>query len=195
MQIDVLPIGAFEENSYVIHHLNDVIFVDPGRHAKEIMKYVKDDENVLAIFLTHGHFDHTGAVDDLVDVYQCPIYISEKDFMYVDAEHPLHDGASEPLLHSVSFYEEDMTLGHIHAHIYETPGHTPGSVCIRNVPPYSVVMGNPAKVISFLMTPDEIVEYELKKYSAEERLPKEELEKTYNKYYINKIKEIKDFLK
>lgn len=70
-----------------------------------------------------------------------------------------------------------------------------GSVCLRNVPPYSVVMGNPAKVISFLMTPDEIVEYELMKYSDEERLPKEELERTYNKYYINKIRDIKDFLK
>lgn len=71
-----------------------------------------------------------------------------------------------------------------------------GAVC-RNkiIPPYSVVVGNPAKVVGFKFTPEEIVEHEKVLYPESERLSLEQLEKNYNKYYINRIKEIKDYLK
>ena len=70
-----------------------------------------------------------------------------------------------------------------------------GSVCIRNVPPYAVVMGNPAKVIGFNFTPEEVIEHEKELYPEEERLPIKLLERNYNKYYINRITEIKNILK
>lgn len=70
-----------------------------------------------------------------------------------------------------------------------------GSVCVKSIPPYAIVMGNPAKVIGFNFTPEEIIEHEKALYPDNERLPFELLEKNYNKYYINRIKDIKDFLK
>lgn len=68
-----------------------------------------------------------------------------------------------------------------------------GAVVITKVPPYAIVIGNPAKVVGFNFTPEEIVEHEKKLYPEEERIPLETLEKNYNKYFINRIKEIKEF--
>ena len=58
-----------------------------------------------------------------------------------------------------------------------------------------MLLGNPAKVVGFKFTPEEIIEHEKTLYPENERLSFELLEKNYNKYYINRIKDIKDFLK
>lgn len=70
-----------------------------------------------------------------------------------------------------------------------------GSVVRKNTPPYSVVVGNPAKIVGFRFTPEEVIEHEMNLYPENERLPLEILENNYNKYYINRIKDIKSFLK
>lgn len=68
------------------------------------------------------------------------------------------------------------------------------AVLRSSVPPYSIVVGNPAKVIGFRFTPEEIIEHEKVQYPEEERLPLELLQKNYEKYYLNKIKEIRKYL-
>lgn len=68
-----------------------------------------------------------------------------------------------------------------------------GSVLRKSTPPYSIVIGNPAKVIGFRYTPEEIIEHEKKLYPEDERLPLSLLEKNYEKYFLTKIKEIKQF--
>ena len=70
-----------------------------------------------------------------------------------------------------------------------------GSVVRKNVPPYSIVIGNPAKVVGFKFTPEEIIEHEKELYLECERLPMEKLESNYNKYFICRYKEIKEFNK
>lgn len=70
-----------------------------------------------------------------------------------------------------------------------------GSVVRKNVPPYAIVVGNPAKVIGFKFTPEEITTHEKALYSEEDLLPLTLLEKNYQKYFKNRIKEIKDYLK
>ena len=66
----------------------------------------------------------------------------------------------------------------------------PGAVVMRNVPPYAIAMGNPAKIVGFNKTPQEIIDFELVEYAENERLPLSLLEKNYNKYYINRREEI-----
>ena len=68
-----------------------------------------------------------------------------------------------------------------------------GSVVRGNVPPYAIVIGNPAKVVGFSFTPEQIVEHEKQLYPEEERIPLERLEKNYQKYFLKRIKEIRDF--
>lgn len=70
-----------------------------------------------------------------------------------------------------------------------------GSVVRGNTPPYSIVVGNPAKVIGFVFTPEEIIEHEKALYPEKERLPIELLEKNYNKYFLSRIKDIRGYLK
>ena len=70
-----------------------------------------------------------------------------------------------------------------------------GSVVRHNVPPYAIVIGNPAKIIGFSLNPDEIIEHEKELYPEEERLPLELLEKNYDKYFLKRLKEIKEFSK
>lgn len=65
----------------------------------------------------------------------------------------------------------------------------PGSVVNDNVPPYSVVEGNPARVVGFSMTPDEIIKYEKSMYPENERMTYEEALYNYKKFYLNRIKD------
>ena len=70
-----------------------------------------------------------------------------------------------------------------------------GSVIRSVIPPYSIVAGNPAKVIGFNMTPEDIVEHEKLLYNEGERLPLVFLKKNYDKYYIRRIPEIIKYLR
>ena len=65
-----------------------------------------------------------------------------------------------------------------------------GCVLRNSVPPYSIVIGNPSKIVGFNLNPEEIIEHERTLYPEEERLPLELLEKNYKKYFLDHIKEI-----
>lgn len=69
-----------------------------------------------------------------------------------------------------------------------------GSVCRTSIPPYAIVLGNPAKVIGFKLFPKQIVEHEKALYPENECLSLEFLEKNYAKYFTRKISEINSFL-
>ena len=69
-----------------------------------------------------------------------------------------------------------------------------GSVVRRKVPPYAIVMGNPARVVGFRYPPLMIKEFEEEHYTEEERIPLVVLEDNYKKYYLDKLQEIKQFL-
>ena len=70
-----------------------------------------------------------------------------------------------------------------------------GSYVRNSIPPYAIVIGNPAKIIGFVSTPQEIIEFEKEHYSEPERIPLDALEKNYNKFFKDRIKEIKDYIK
>jgi acetyltransferase-like isoleucine patch superfamily enzyme len=69
------------------------------------------------------------------------------------------------------------------------------TVVRKSVPPYSIVVGNPAKIVGFKFTPMQVIEHELALYPAEERLSLDLLERNYKKYAINSLDGIQDYLK
>lgn len=94
--------------------------------------------------------------------------------------------------------EEDCWLG---VHVTLLPGvvigrgATIGAGCVvsKSIPPYAIVIGNPAKIVGFNYSPEEIVEHEKHLYPEEERLPFELLQKNYEKYFLKRIKEITEY--
>ena len=69
------------------------------------------------------------------------------------------------------------------------------TVVRSKVLPYSIVVGNHAKIVGFRMSPEEIVEYEKKHYPEDERISIDSLNKWYEKYSVNRRKQTYDFLK
>lgn len=69
-----------------------------------------------------------------------------------------------------------------------------GAVVRNPIPPYAIVVGNPAKIVGFLYTPEEVSEFERDKYSEAERTDIKKYTKLYEKYFINRISEIKKSL-
>lgn len=131
MKVDVLPIGQDQENSYVLHDRNHVLFIDPGRRAKQIAACVGAKETVDGIILTHGHADHTQAADDLADFYDCDVYMSHQDLILTDPEGVHNYGFDGPVYHEILNLKDHMRIGSFTIDVIATPGHTAGSVCVR----------------------------------------------------------------
>lgn len=69
------------------------------------------------------------------------------------------------------------------------------TVVRSNVPPYAIVIGNPAKIIGFVFSPEDMSEFEKKHYPENERTSIEQYTTIYNKYYKDRLKSIKDYYK
>ena len=55
-------------NTYLITNDNDAIIIDPANNIKTLKKYI-DDKKVVAILLTHGHYDHFKSLRQLIKIY------------------------------------------------------------------------------------------------------------------------------
>lgn len=132
MEIRTLTLGIYQTNTYVVVNENDVIVIDPVSKADRIQSLLKENENIVGICLTHGHFDHIGAVDDLVNIYHCPVFIHEKDFeLTQDSEKNYSQTKKIKLKSKISFYTDIMNVKSFNFEVLHTPGHTQGSVCLR----------------------------------------------------------------
>ncbi len=76
MQIKKVIVGRqIRENCYVLFDdkkLNCLV-VDPGDEVEKILDVI-GDATVQAVLITHYHFDHIGALDELLERYKCPVY-------------------------------------------------------------------------------------------------------------------------
>ncbi len=132
MKLDILPVGMYEENCYVLHDKGHVLIVDPGRRPEKIAACIGADETVDGILLTHGHSDHTMAADDLAEKYGCPVFMDRRDIILTSPSGGRVDGTEYPVYAEISdLTEGEMKLGGFDLEIIHTPGHTAGSTVIR----------------------------------------------------------------
>jgi glyoxylase-like metal-dependent hydrolase (beta-lactamase superfamily II) len=131
--------NPFQENTYIIFNDNkDCWIVDPGMYADEEIKHFFDtiQTNALkpqAIINTHAHLDHIFGVKALIDKFNIPFYIHQK-------EQPVLDNASgSAMLFGFEFTSvpkptgyidetQPLKLGSDSLEVRFTPGHSPGSV-------------------------------------------------------------------
>ncbi len=75
-------LGSMGVNCYILvnHDTDECIVFDPGDEAGVLKEIFQSPAFQLkAIFLTHGHFDHIGAVQELKNTFQVPIYASKEE--------------------------------------------------------------------------------------------------------------------
>lgn len=73
MKSKAIKVGFLEENCYLLEKENQILIIDPGDDFSKIKREVGSN-NVLGVLITHKHFDHIGALKDVIMTYNCPIY-------------------------------------------------------------------------------------------------------------------------
>lgn len=130
MRVQLLQVGPADVCCYLVwdEDTGSCALIDPGGDADVLRDYMAEEGLTLRhIFLTHLHFDHIGAVDELrtedVPVWVCPAELEGDTRM----SYQLMD-LTLPLAH----YDEGdtITMDNVVFEILRTPGHTPGSVCL-----------------------------------------------------------------
>ena len=128
LQIDTLPLGDYQTNCYIVRPegAKNCLVIDPGYEPEIILSFLKEKDLILdTVALTHGHFDHVGAVRDLAAETGCKVYLNAREL----ALPPMLTAG--PLYYTDTYSDgETVTLAGMEAKVLETPGHTPGSVCL-----------------------------------------------------------------
>ena len=134
--IEQMTVGAWKAECYALTNEAGTIVLDPGAEPHRILRWL-GDKKVVGIILRHCHSDHIGAVNELVEAYGCWVACGARDV----------DGVAD--VHRSGFDEEgiDYTVDHVDRALEEgdvvtwggdsltvlhTPGHTPGSICLRS---------------------------------------------------------------
>ncbi len=129
MQIITMPLGSYETNCYIVSQDNskNCILIDPGYHPEQILdRLARENKKPEAILLTHGHFDHVGAVRELAAETGCAVYLCQEDLSMPPAF------TAGPLYYTDLYGEGDsVTAAGLTFRVLATPGHTPGSVCLQ----------------------------------------------------------------
>ena len=125
MNIQKLTLGLYQTNTYILSNDTEAAVIDPG-YEPDIILDALEGKELKAILLTHGHFDHVGAVKELVAETGCKVYIHAADLS-------LPPMITAGQLYYTHTYAEGDTVCPIEGaalHVLHTPGHTPGSVCL-----------------------------------------------------------------
>ncbi|MBE6778641.1 MAG: MBL fold metallo-hydrolase [Ruminococcaceae bacterium] len=139
MQVKTITVGALQTNCYLLFDPDsrEAYVVDPGDEAQDIADAVEElSLQVLAIVLTHVHFDHMLAAESLCRRWHAPLWIGADDQpALTDSRRNLMDlfspGAVLMLQAQRLLFEGDvLPLGRTQLTVMETPGHTPGSLCL-----------------------------------------------------------------
>ena len=132
-QIVTFKVGRLNTNCYLLIEDNKCVVIDVAYHCQEVVEHInKNNLQVVAILLTHGHFDHCGGVEELkrgCNLCDVPLYVHLLDVeLCQQAKQNMWRVACESC--TPTHYVEQGVL-QIETFIFDvlhTPGHTPGSV-------------------------------------------------------------------
>lgn len=129
-------VGLMGVNCYILGSDNEAIIIDPGSDADSIIKTL-DENNITAkyIVLTHCHFDHIMAVEELmkktgVKLIACQ---SEKENLLRSDINYTNRYSRKPVELTANLYVKENDViksGNFEFRVIETPGHTSGCMCL-----------------------------------------------------------------
>ncbi len=134
MIFDTIPVGQIDTNCYLIGDEAEKVcaVVDPGGSPERVLAMIeKSGLELQMILLTHGHWDHVGAIPALLEKWpELPVYAHEKELCPADEPNPHyffpHAGKNQR-----TYGEGDvLELGGLKLQVLHTPGHSGGSVVL-----------------------------------------------------------------
>ena len=123
--LNQMEVGPMENFIYFVgdKSTGEVAVIDPAWDARFLIEEAKKNNlKIKAAFVTHGHFDHTNAVEDLLKTLDIPVYINEHE-----ADFFKFNWGKENVKKTKS--GDKLKIGNIDVEFVHTPGHTPGSQC------------------------------------------------------------------
>jgi len=135
MVIERIVVSDFFTNCYIIGCNEEKVcgIIDPGSQGEKIKEIIESkDLKPVIIINTHGHFDHIGANN----FFNLPVYIHKNDFKFLkDPEKNLSSFFSIPYICKNDVFEvkenDVIKIGKLKLEVLHTPGHTPGSICLK----------------------------------------------------------------
>jgi len=140
LEIKCFEFGPFQTNTYVVHDAKHVLIVDPACYMQyeqqQLYKYIEDlrlkiADFQLTILATHGHLDHLWGAAWACEQWHTPVFLHEADMPMAKAMQAQYDlfgvrAEAKPFpMEAISLQSSVFSF-----QILETPGHTPGSICL-----------------------------------------------------------------
>ena len=135
LEVKNLTLGAYQTNTYIVHDSESrtCAVIDPGYEPEGVLAAVQDQGlTVDAVLLTHGHFDHVGGVQEIVEKTGCKLWMSESDWsQFPNPVTAFFYPIANCDFTEVNFCEDGEIIhaGGLTFTVIATPGHTWGSVC------------------------------------------------------------------
>ncbi len=133
-------VGPLDTNCYLVYdeEAREGVVIDPGGDAEELAELLRWVDRlglrVVAIVVTHGHFDHFLGAPYLSRELGAPIYMNPRDaeVARVSAKWSPAFGYEEVVLEEFEPLSEGSSIrfGDLELKPIETPGHSPGSTCL-----------------------------------------------------------------
>ena len=138
MKLRCLELGALSTNCYLVwDEAGQALIIDPACYPDRILTAVKEaDLQVVAVVLTHAHFDHMEAAQAVCEATGAPLCVSEGDAPA--AADPNRNLSGQLMAKRMVALQADRLLregdtlsaGSLTFTVWETPGHTPGCICL-----------------------------------------------------------------
>jgi hydroxyacylglutathione hydrolase len=138
MMLQTLQVGPLMVNCYIVgdEHTREVVVIDPGGDVRRIYDTLTQARSrVLAIVLTHAHFDHVLGVAGLKQETGAPLLLGEEEAPTLASAKGQAEAfglAMPPLPSPDRLLREgdEIAAGEVRLNVLSTPGHTPGGICL-----------------------------------------------------------------
>jgi hydroxyacylglutathione hydrolase len=139
VSVQTLTVGAFQENCYLVvdSRSGKAVIVDPGGEGERLVEAVdKSGATLEAVWITHAHVDHVGAIASIKQRWNVPVYLHPLDRRLYEA------AGRQAQVYGVQFEEppppdrefsdgQQLKVGDVALSVMHTPGHSPGHVVIH----------------------------------------------------------------
>jgi glyoxylase-like metal-dependent hydrolase (beta-lactamase superfamily II) len=141
--------GILNQKTYVLVKGKNAIIIDAGAELEDVKKVVQN-KKVLAVLITHSHFDHIWCIEDYVKEWNIPVYISngaEEKFLdpYKNCSNIIGDKRVFNVeSDKIKYFEDDLKFGDFQVEVIKTPGHSADLVSFlieKNLFPGDLVLG------------------------------------------------------